>query len=407
MKALETLKKIKGIQTLIEKGAEIFLVGGIVRDHFLNKKSKDIDIVVRLMEENDLITILNRHGKVDKVGESFGVIKFHPNDIKLDEPIDIAFPRFDRKATPEEEQEQIKEFGKVVGRGIITDSDVMLPIEEDLERRDISINSIAMNLKGDIIDPFNGMKDLDKGIIRATSDKAFIEDPLRMMRVLQFSSRFDFEIERNTWLMIQNNVKDILTISGERVLEELDKIFFKGNITLGLQLFSDSGLHNQLFECSVTRKFMLDNSNLIKSREDFFFLVCGFLEMEENFKHILKGDTDTFKGMEAIKKVFMNKDSMSMKKFPSVSLKRGLIFDTIKTSKRIFNSGLVSEPLQVVLKEFDSGIMPCSIKDLDINGHDLMKEGFTGKDIGDRFDFLLTEIFSEKRKNVKTELLKQ
>ena len=106
---------------------------------------------------------------------------------------------------------------------MITKNGKEISIEQDLARRDITINSIAKEiLTGKIIDPYGGKKDLENGIIRATTS-AFIEDPLRVYRVARFAAELEFEVEENT-LKMMNSLKDeLLSLSKERVFEELRK----------------------------------------------------------------------------------------------------------------------------------------------------------------------------------------
>lgn len=402
MEALKILNSLKSVQALKDAGAEIFLVGGIIRDHFLNKKSKDIDIIVRNIEEKTLLNILEKFGWVDKVGESFGVIKFKPDEIDLEEPIDIAFPRFDRKATEEEIGKQLEEFGKIIGRGIVTDFDPFLTIEDDLHRRDITINSIAMSLDGKIIDPFNGMDDLKKGIIKATSPEAFIEDPLRMMRCIQFASRFNFEIDGDTWNMIVDNRELIKEVSGERIHDELMKIFEKGDIQFGLKVFEESQLRALLFPMREAK--MTDNKhfNNIKTVEDFFFVICG---TGTEFLEVLKGENDIVNGINALLNFRFGMVKFRMSLPFSKDEIRQLLFDAINKSKSVLDSGVI-ENETIRIEEFKDGSMPSSIKELAVNGHDLMEQGFFKEAIGERQRFLLTEIFKNNRTNTKEDLLK-
>ncbi len=379
MKNLDIINSVKGIQKLKELGAEIFLVGGCVRDHFLGKESKDIDIIVRLLDDITIISTLESFGRVDKVGESFGVIKFTPFGW-VGEPIDVAQPRVDML------------IDKSLGHhGIKAEFDPMIPIEKDLERRDFTINSIAVSLDGQIIDPFDGRFDLENKIIKATSKQAFAEDPLRMCRAIQFSSRFKFTIADETWKMILDNKSDIKTISGERIIEELDKIFFKGDIQWGLKIFKQSGLHAELFSSSM----ICDLVSKIKTREDFFFTICT---NEDNFKMILKGDAKTAKGIKAIQKCFELT-------FPSTKFKiRQKLFDAIQISDVVLDCERIPFFFKDAVSEFKDGKFPKNIKELALNGEDLMALGFKGVDIGIRQRFLLGEVLSERRNNVVNEL---
>lgn len=378
MEVLKIINKISFIEDIKQLGGEIYLVGGCVRDYYLGKVSKDIDLVITLIDNETIITVLKQYGKVDIVGESFGVIKFKPFGWE-GEPIDIAQPRVD-----------VLEDKTKGHQGIKALFNPNISIEDDLLRRDFTINSIAIKLDGTIIDPYNGLKDIKDKIIRATSNQSFNEDPLRMLRAIQFASRFDFQIESNTWNNIKNNSSDIKTISGERILEELNKIFYKGDINYGLSLLESSGIYQEIF----------NNSNIIKREEytieDFYFVICG----SEKYKNILKGDNNIYKGIQALEKIF--EYSSEMKK----SDVRKLIFDSIQLSPTILNTKIVCHNLvNEVIQEYKNSTLPKKITDLAINGEDLTKQGFKGKEIGERQKFLLMEIFKDNVKNIKEDLL--
>jgi hypothetical protein len=196
-KFVNDLKNVQFIKALIENNYEVYLVGGAVRDLVLNKPNKDIDLVIRKMSIDDLITFLQKYGRVDVVGKSFGVIKFIDNN-GVD--YDIALPRSDKK----------NDSGGYHGFDI--QSDKNLPIEADLIRRDAKFNAMAINLNtGKFIDPLGGMNDIKNKQISAANPEAFSDDPLRMLRIIQFASRFGFSIELETMKMIQNNAERITT----------------------------------------------------------------------------------------------------------------------------------------------------------------------------------------------------
>ena len=137
------------------KGAQVFLVGGAVRDLLLGKKDvKDFDFVIRGINLKELEKMLSRLGKVDLVGKNFGVFKFVPKGKKISMPFDIALPR--------------KEISLAAGgyRDFKIDYDEKLNIKEDLGRRDFTVNALAYEIKNrKLIDEFKGVKDLKNGIV--------------------------------------------------------------------------------------------------------------------------------------------------------------------------------------------------------------------------------------------------
>lgn len=203
---LLALKKREPIKALISafhaafpKG-ELYLVGGTVRDALMDRDdSKDWDLVARLVKPEELEKFLKKLGRVDLVGKRFGVWKFvpaaepHPTlspsgaKDKILHAIDIALPRTEHS------------FNSGGYRDVSVDSDPMLPIEKDLARRDFTVNAMALRLtpKIELIDPFDGQKDLRAKIIRTVGEphERFREDYSRMLRGLRFACQLGFDIE--------------------------------------------------------------------------------------------------------------------------------------------------------------------------------------------------------------------
>lgn len=202
--------------------AEIFLVGGAVRDILLGKKVTDIDILARNISAEELEDFLAGHGRVVFAGRRFGVFKFNEIGKPKDEIYDIALPR--------------TEFS-MHKQGIYQDFDIKtdpgLPIEKDLERRDFTINAMAYNLITEkLIDPHQGQQDLEDKLIRCVGKpkQRFEEDYSRMLRALRFSLQLDFEIEKNTLAQIKEMMPNINNeIDEKRVLpyEVISEEFLK------------------------------------------------------------------------------------------------------------------------------------------------------------------------------------
>ncbi|MFQ5453301.1 MAG: CCA tRNA nucleotidyltransferase [Candidatus Zixiibacteriota bacterium] len=201
------------VDEILQEG-RIFEVGGAVRDKYLreSKISKDYDYLVTGIPYDNLITILKNHGRVDLVGRSFGVIKFTQFKDGVSHIFDITLPRVEHSTGTGH-----KDF--------TVDFDYNLKVEEDLVRRDFTINAMAFALdKQELVDPLNGRKDITNRQLRMVYDESFEDDPLRMLRAIQFAARFDFEIEPKTFQAIKENVSLIKTVSGERIAEELNKM---------------------------------------------------------------------------------------------------------------------------------------------------------------------------------------
>lgn len=206
-----------------------------MRDALLKERpaSKDIDYLVTGIPYPELCRILRKFGRIDTVGRSFGVIKFTqtPNGSTQVGTFDFALPR--------------KEFSTGSGhRDFQVDFDHTVGVEDDLRRRDFTINAIAREVtSGVYVDPLNGRVDLEAGIIRYTSPASFAEDPLRMLRAVQFAARFNFKIEPETLAAIRGNVDLITTVSPERIAEELNKLLVRSEKpSVGFKLMEESGL---------------------------------------------------------------------------------------------------------------------------------------------------------------------
>jgi tRNA nucleotidyltransferase (CCA-adding enzyme) len=252
-----------------EKGGTAFFVGGKNRNHFMKqmgypfaeKEDKDIDIEVYSLSKETLSQILSHFGEVDYVGKSFGVFKLKHTDMDIAIPrkeiqakvlhdekniilphpctdidrieIEDIYPDYKIKVCPEES------FGH---KDFIVISDPSLPYSEACKRRDFTINSIMINvLSGAVIDPYRGVQDISKGIIRATNKKAFIEDSLRVYRAIQFAARFMFVIDEETKELCKQI--DLSSLPKERVYVELEKLLMKSpKPSVGLEYMRELGI---------------------------------------------------------------------------------------------------------------------------------------------------------------------
>lgn len=193
MNISEIANKIK------QNGGNLYLVGGAVRDKLMQKVVHDEDYCITGISSEDFESLFP---EAHLRGKFFGVY-----DIEGKE---FAIARKEKK-----NGKGHKEFVIETGRNIT--------IEEDLKRRDITINSIAEDvLTGKLIDPFNGIKDIENKIIKATSN-SFIEDPLRVYRVARFAASLDFEVDENTIEMMKTLKDELNNLSKERVFTEFRK----------------------------------------------------------------------------------------------------------------------------------------------------------------------------------------
>lgn len=198
-------------ETADELGLECYVVGGYVRDFFLKRPSKDIDVVV----VGSGIEIAKALGKKLGKGANVSVFKnFGTAQVKYKE-LEVEFVGARKESYSHNSRKPIVEDGT---------------LEDDQNRRDFTINAMAVCLNrerfGELVDPFNGMADLEDKIIRTPLDPdiTFSDDPLRMMRCIRFATQLNFYIEDETFDALERNKERINIISKERIADELNKI---------------------------------------------------------------------------------------------------------------------------------------------------------------------------------------
>ena len=227
----------KEILTLLEEGIfktimntshelniDSYVVGGFVRDYILNKEIvKDIDILCIGSGINFAINVQNSIDSTKKINiyKRFGTAMLKWKDYT------VEFVGARKESYSEDSRKP------EVKKGTFLD---------DMNRRDFTINTLAISLNkenyGELIDTFNGIGDLNNGIIKTPtdSDKTFSDDPLRMLRAVRFSSQLNYKIERNTFESIKRNINRIEILSGERISEELNKILMQDKPSNGFIL---------------------------------------------------------------------------------------------------------------------------------------------------------------------------
>jgi tRNA nucleotidyltransferase (CCA-adding enzyme) len=202
----------------------------VVRDLLMGRRhvALDFDYIASGIEAKKLISILEGMGRADHVGRSFGVIKFRtPGGIT----VDVALPRFEVSTGTGHKEFDVR-------------PDPSLPVEKDLERRDYTINSMAVNLRDmSLADPLGGRKDLDERLLRVNRENSFVEDPLRILRGVQFMARFGLDVEPETTDLMVKHRELIPTVSIERVRDELNKMMLLSESpSLGYIFMHETGI---------------------------------------------------------------------------------------------------------------------------------------------------------------------
>jgi len=222
----ESLRLIqKAGQLAAEKRLGIYLVGGVVRDVLLGRANSDLDLVVE-GDATELAESLARGvGGRLVVHRRFGTAKVRTENLT----IDLAMARAETYARP----------------GALP---AVRPgsIQDDLARRDFSMNAMALRLDptdfGKLVDPFDGQKDLESKLIRVLHDRSFIDDATRMLRAVRYEQRFGFRLEASTESLLRQNVSMLRMISGDRMRHELDLILHEERPEKALRRAGDLGL---------------------------------------------------------------------------------------------------------------------------------------------------------------------
>ena len=218
-------------------GVECYVVGGYVRDIFLERPSDDIDVVVvgsGIAVAEELKRQLGRKAHLS-VFKNFGTaqVKIRGEKLGVKGEIEVEFVGARKESYSHDSRKPIVEDGT---------------LEDDQNRRDFTINAMAICLNkgrfGQLVDPFNGIADLEDGIIATPLDPeiTFSDDPLRMMRCIRFATQLNFEIEDETFEALQRMAQRIKIVSGERIEVELNKIIMSPHPSIGFEYLQRSGL---------------------------------------------------------------------------------------------------------------------------------------------------------------------
>ena len=216
-------------------GVECYVVGGYVRDIFLERPSNDIDVVVvgsGIAVAEELKRMVGKKAHLS-VFRNFGTaqVKFHQQGVEYE----VEFVGARKESYSHDSRKPIVEDGT---------------LEDDQNRRDFTINAMAVCLNkkrfGELVDPFNGLADLEDGIIATPLEPGvtFSDDPLRMMRCIRFATQLNFQIEDVTFEALERMADRIKIVSGERIKDELNKIILAPHPSVGLEYLQRCGLLN-------------------------------------------------------------------------------------------------------------------------------------------------------------------
>mgnify|MGYP001577581051 CR=1 FL=1 len=422
----------KSVKFIIEKikehGEEAYIVGGCVRDSILGILPNDYDITTSA-KPNKIIDIFKGY-KIIENGIKHGTVGI----LIEDEAYEITTYRVEGEYEDNRRPKNVEFTSKLV---------------DDLKRRDFTINAMAYNEEDKLIDYFDGVKDLHDKKIRTVGnpDERFIEDGLRIIRAIRFSSKLGFDIEKETFESIKRNSSILKNISRERVSDEIKKIILSENpqklgLLYSLNIFKELEIYSHVenYEDFCTKLTILKECNISLEQR---LLMIEFLILENNTKRLNK----TKEKIEFYNKNIRKNNIVSKLKYPNNVTKYinnmidYMLIDNIDLDKigikKILNK-IGIDNLKDILKlkeiyykkvgdceeieelsirkhsidkytEFIEEIAKNNecykINDLDINGNDLRLMGYSGKSIGEQLNLLLEIVICNPEKNSKSELM--
>lgn len=376
----------KCLNTIIENGFDAYFVGGCVRDNLLGRCISDIDITTSALPEN-IISMFEhtiptgiKHGTVTVVidGHNIEVTTFR------------------------------QEFGYKDSRH--PDSIVFVPnIEQDLSRRDFTINALASSNSGEIIDLFGGLYDLKSGVIKAVGnpEKRFEEDALRIVRAYRFASVLGFEIESKTKVAATLYSSRISNISGERIYSELLKLASGIRPSelcelVNIGALNDFGIYHQKYDENIIDRI----SNIDISPISKLAILLMFFEHDSNLiKKSLKIDNILFskiKNLNSLIKSHIPKDKKQVK-----LLLIGYNIETVRLYFHFLNiiNKLTDNSLFEMLDEIIQNKEAYCISHLKVDGNDLIALGYRGAEIKKALNKALISVINNDIENIKESIL--
>ncbi len=248
-------------QVAKQNQVSVYVIGGFVRDIFLNRPSKDIDILVLGNGPNFAEKIGLQLKTNVAVFKNFGTAMLKYNDLE------VEFVGARKESYRANSRKPIVENGT---------------LDDDQKRRDFTINAMAINLShqnyGELIDPFGGIKDLENKLIKTplAAIETFSDDPLRMMRAIRFATQLNFTIDIEAIEAIKNNKERIKIVSKERITDELNKIILAPKPSIGFKYLFDTGLLHLIFPL-MAGLYGVDTING-KSHKDNFYHTLEVLD---------------------------------------------------------------------------------------------------------------------------------
>lgn len=412
------------LEELEKNGHRAYVVGGSIRDAILGREQLDYDVSTSASVE-EMEKIFEDYKRID-IGRKYGNLK-----ISIDKKTYVEVTTFRKEGTYFDHRHPSE---------VIFVND----IEQDISRRDFTVNALAYSKEGELIDLFDGLGDIERKLIKTIGDpmERFAEDPLRMMRAVRFSAQLDFLIEETTFETIKSCSHMIKKVSKERIRDELTKILISNLPSKGMRLLSVTGLLQYIIP-DLDKSFYLNDAKT--NREGFALehMLCVLSELEPvlelRLSGLLHGITKPFVseksiysnhvhlrsnmvlmilkdlryGKVIIEKVCnivkfydMNQWNLAekdLKKMIALIGEEG-INNVIHLQEAIRNCEVRENHFEMRVKHIIHNGEPISKRDMKINGYDLIKIGFKGIDIGEALEILYEEVLEDSSLNNRESL---
>ncbi|MBN9646498.1 CCA tRNA nucleotidyltransferase [Terrisporobacter glycolicus] len=391
------------IDKIHENNFEAYIVGGCVRDAILGIKPNDYDITTNATPKT--IKNIFRDFKCIETGIEHGTIS-----VVIDEEIyEITTYRIEGEYKDHRRPENVDFTNK---------------LEEDLKRRDFTINAMAYNENEGLVDLFGGKRDIENKIIKTVGNPydRFNEDGLRMIRAIRFSSKLDFQIEKDTLLAIYNNATIIKNISLERITDEFNKVILSNKPENIIYLFKTKLLNNlhisseedenkieKLYKkISILKKI---DKVLVKRLVVLDYIIenlnidCKMFCKQLVYSKKTNKDHDII--LDLIKETDINNlDKIKIKKILN-QIDRKLFEDYLDINRVIYEDEENYEKIIDILKEIEENKECYTIKNLKVNGKDIMAQGYENKAVGQVLNYLLNQVIINPNLNKKNLLIKK
>ncbi|WP_417281907.1 CCA tRNA nucleotidyltransferase [Bacillus salitolerans] len=252
------------LNRLIDQGYEAYFVGGAIRDMLLERTIGDVDIATSAQPEE----VMNLFSKTVPVGIEHGTVVV----LLQDTPYEVTTFRMDEEYVDYRRPKEVT---------------FIKSLHEDLKRRDFTMNAIAMDREGVLIDPFEGQASIQKRLIQTVGDPSerFHEDALRMLRAVRFHSQLSFQVEADTLLGIKKNAEHLKHVSIERITTEFEKILKGKSCHTALALIIETGLVDYIVNVNNYKDQLMKwekvDTSLLLTRAELWALFCYFLQVKD------------------------------------------------------------------------------------------------------------------------------